>query len=125
MVEIKRAYELTQPTDGARVLVDRLWPRGLKKQDAHVIQWMRELGPSNELRHFFGHDPRRWEEFQKRYRSELRRPEARRMLDELARIAQRGRLTLVYSAKDAEHNQAVVLKALLDSILGRRNRMDT
>lgn len=120
MIEIKRAYEPVRPDDGARVLVDRLWPRGLRKQDAHVVQWMKDLGPSNELRYFFGHDPSRWKEFQKRYRTELRRPEARQMLDELVEMAQRGKLTLVYSARDTEHNQAIVLKTLLDSRLNRQ-----
>lgn len=115
MVSIKRAYEAASPDDGVRVLVDRLWPRGLKKENAHVVEWMKELGPSNELRRFFGHDPRRWEEFCRRYRKELRRSAAHTMLDELHRIAEHGKLTLVYSAKDTEHNQAAVLREILES----------
>lgn len=118
MIAIKRAYEAPARSDGTRVLVDRLWPRGVKKEDAHVFKWMRELGPSNELRKFFGHDPSRWEEFRKRYRVELKRTEVQPMLEELAGIARQGKLTLVYSAKDTEHNQAVVIKEFLESRLG-------
>ena len=85
-----------------------------KKEEAHVEKWIRELGPSNDLRNSFGHDPARWQDFRSRYLLELGRPEAAALLDELLRIARRGTLTLVYSAKDQEHNQAVVLKELLD-----------
>ena len=123
MVEIKRAYEPASRRDGTRVLVDRLWPRGLKKDEAHVVEWLKDLGPSDGLRQFFGHDPGRWDEFRKRYRSELGRVQARRLLHELAEIAERGKLTLVYSAKDTEHNQAVVLKSVLDSMLSHHTRV--
>jgi uncharacterized protein YeaO (DUF488 family) len=94
--------------------VDRLWPHGVKKQEAQVEKWMRELGPSNELRQFFGHDPARWREFRKRYLTELKRPEAASLLAELLEIARSRIVTLVYSAKDQQHNQAVVLMELLD-----------
>ena len=114
MIAIKRAYDPPSRTDGTRILVDRIWPRGVTKQKAHVEKWMRELGPSDELRQFFGHDPARWREFRKRYLTELKRPEAASLLAELRKIASSGTLTLVYSAKDQEHNQAVVLKELLD-----------
>lgn len=114
MVAIKRAYDPPARGDGTRVLVDRLWPRGMKKENAHVEKWMRELGPSNELRQFFGHDPARWQEFRKRYLTELKNAEAKVLLAELKKIARSGTLTLVYSAKDQEHNQAVVLKELLE-----------
>ncbi len=117
MVTTKRAYEAPSRNDGMRVLVDRLWPRGLKKADARIEKWMRELGPSNQLRKFFGHDPERWREFHQRYLRELKRAEARPLLEELLMIARRGKLTLVYSARDQEHNQAVVLKELLESQL--------
>jgi uncharacterized protein YeaO (DUF488 family) len=117
MVTIKRAYEPSSRNDGTRILVDRLWPRGLKKEATHVEKWMRELGPSNELRRFFGHDPKRWEEFRKRYLVELKRSEARPLLEELLKVARRKKLTLVYSAKDEEQNQAVVIKEVLDSKL--------
>jgi len=115
VIAIKRAYEAPSRTDGARILVDRLWPRGLKKEQAHIEKWMRELGPSNELRQFFGHDPQRWQEFRKRYRAELKRAETKSMLDELRQLARKGKLTLVYSAKDEAHNQAVVIKEVLDA----------
>lgn len=117
MIAIKRAYDPRSRADGTRILVDRLWPRGLNKQEAHVEKWMRELGPSNELRQFFGHDPARWHEFRKRYLTELKRPEVASLLAELVEIARRGTLTLVYSAKDQQHNQAVALKELLDGKL--------
>jgi uncharacterized protein YeaO (DUF488 family) len=120
MVLIKRAYEPSSPDDGTRILVDRLWPRGLKKDEAHVAKWMRDLGPSNELRRFFGHDPARWQEFRKRYLAELKSAKVAPLLKELAEIARSGTLTLVYSAKDEEHNQAVVLKALLESKMPKK-----
>ncbi len=116
MVRIKRAYEPAASRDGVRVLVDRIWPRGITKEKARVSKWMPELGPSNELRKFFGHDPAKWEEFRRRYRRELGRAEARNMLDELAAISARGTLTLVYGARDEEHNQAVVIKEVLDEM---------
>ena len=100
MVAIKRAYEAPSRNDGTRVLVDRLWPRGLRKEDVHIGKWMRELGPSNELRESFGHDPKRWQDFHKRYLRELKRTEAQPLLEELLSIARKGKLTLVYSARD-------------------------
>lgn len=114
MIVIKRSYAPPSRTDGARILVDRLWPRGVKKREAQVEKWMRKLGPSNELRQFFGHDPARWREFRKRYLTELKRPEAAALLAELIEIARNRTVTLVYSAKDQQHNQAVVLMELLD-----------
>jgi uncharacterized protein YeaO (DUF488 family) len=114
MIAIKRAYDPPSRADGTRILVDRLWPRAIKKEKAQVEKWMRDLGPTNELRQFFGHDPARWQEFRKRYLVELKRPEAKALLAELEKVAGKGTLTLVYSAKDEEHNQAVVLKELLD-----------
>lgn len=120
MIAIKRAYDPQSRADGVRILVDRLWPRGVKKEEAHVKKWMRELGPSDELRKFFAHDPARWREFRKRYLAELESPEAAPLLAELVEIARKRNLTLVYSAKDQEHNQAVVLKELLERKLGKR-----
>jgi uncharacterized protein YeaO (DUF488 family) len=119
VIAIKRAYDAPNRLDGTRILVDRLWPRGIKKEQAHVEKWMRELGPSNELRQFFGHDPMRWKDFRRRYLAELKRPEVKDLLAELEKVARNGTLTLVYSAKDQEHNQAVVLKELLDRKLLR------
>jgi uncharacterized protein YeaO (DUF488 family) len=117
MVTIKRAYEASGSDDGTRVLIDRVWPRGVRKQKAQIQTWMRDLAPSNELRRFFGHDPKRWQDFHKRYLEELKRSEAQPLLQELLAIARKGKLTLVYGARDQEHNQAVVLKELLDSQL--------
>ena len=114
MIRIKRAYEVPVLEDGTRVLVDRVWPRGVTKKVAQVSQWMKELGPSNELRKFFNHDPARWEEFRKRYRQELRSANARSMLRELAELAVKDTVTLVYGAKDETHNQAVVLREVLE-----------
>ena len=108
-VRVKRAYEHADGTDGYRVLIDRLWPRGLRKQDARLDAWLRALAPSDELRRWFGHDPLRFPDFRVRYRRELRNPAARELLDDLARRAERERVTLIYSAKDTEHNNALVL----------------
>lgn len=108
---IKRVYDPPAPTDGARLLVDRLWPRGLKKQEARLDGWLKDVAPSDELRRWFGHDPARWREFVRRYEAELdARPEAWRPILERAR---RERLTLVYGARDTEHNQARVLLGYL------------
>ena len=114
MIRIKRAYEVPVLEDGTRVLVDRVWPRGVTKKVVRVSQWMRELGPSNELRKFFNHDPARWEEFRKRYRQELRSGNAQSMLRKLAELAVKNTVTLVYGAKDETHNQAVVLREVLE-----------
>jgi uncharacterized protein YeaO (DUF488 family) len=117
MIAIKRAYDAPSRADGRRILVDRLWPRGITKENAHIEKWMRELGPSNELRQFFGHDPVRWQEFHRRYSAELKRPQAKALLAELEKVARDGTLTLVYSANDEEHNQAIVLKEFLEKRL--------
>jgi uncharacterized protein YeaO (DUF488 family) len=111
---LKRAYEPASPADGVRVLIDRLWPRGVTKRTAALDRWMKEIAPSTGLREWFGHDPERWREFRSRYRQELR--EHKPLLTELRAIARRGRLTLVYSARDAQHNDAVVIRNVL---LGR------
>jgi uncharacterized protein YeaO (DUF488 family) len=110
-IRIKRAYAPASSHDGTRILVDRLWPRGLKKSDAHVAQWMKEIAPSGELRKWFGHDPARWEEFRSRYKNEL--GAKCDLLAELRSLAQKEQLTLVYSARDEAHNQAVVLREAL------------
>lgn len=111
VVRIKRAYEPSSPADGTRVLVDRLWPRGLRKSDAAIERWMKEVAPSAELRRWFGHDPARWEEFQRRYRTELHGKGE--LLAELRAMAHDRPLTLVYSAHDEQHNQAVMLRNVL------------
>ena len=110
-VKLKRAYETPGSDDGIRVLIDRLWPRGVKKADAAIDEWMKEIAPSTELRKWFGHDPQRWPEFRRRYESEIR--QHAEQFDRLRRLAQHGRITLVFSAHDEAHNDAVVLKDLL------------
>jgi uncharacterized protein YeaO (DUF488 family) len=111
-IAIKRVYEAPEKADGFRVLVDRVWPRGVSKEKAAVDLWMKEIGPSADLRKWFGHRPERWDEFRKRYRDELK--DKRDLLDELRAHAGKGRLTLVYSAKDEAHNQAVVIREVLE-----------
>lgn len=113
MIKLKRAYEAATRSDGYRVLIDRLWPRGKKKSDLPLDEWAKELAPSNELRKQFAHDPKRWREFVTRYRNELKAPELRDKIRELAAKAKRGTLTLVYSARDEEHNNAVVFRDLI------------
>ena len=110
-VKLKRAYEPPAPADGTRVLVDRLWPRGVSKDDAAVDLWLKDLAPSTELRKWFGHDPARWVDFQDRYVKELHQHSE--ALEQLRDLARQGPVTLVYSAHDEEHNDAVVLRKLL------------
>ena len=110
-VQTKRAYESPAAEDGTRVLVDRLWPRGLKKTDAAIDHWAKDLAPSTELRKWFGHDPARWEEFRRRYSEEL--SEHREDIARLRDLARKGRITLVYAAHDEAHNDAVVLREIL------------
>lgn len=110
-VRLKRAYAPAAPADGYRVLVDRLWPRGVSRERARLDGWERDLPPSAELRQWFGHEPARFEEFRRRYMDELRGQRPR--LAALRRRARHGTLTLVYSARDSEHNDAVVLAEVL------------
>jgi len=114
-VKLKRAYEPPAATDGTRILIDRLWPRGISKKKAALDQWMKEIAPSTKLRKWFGHDPARWGEFRRRYAVEVHDNAA--LLDQLRSFARRGPITLVYSAHDELHNDAVVLR---DLVLGRR-----
>jgi uncharacterized protein YeaO (DUF488 family) len=113
-VKLKRAYERPAQDDGIRILVDRLWPRGVSKADAAIDRWLKEIAPSTALRQWFGHDPARWEEFRRRYVEELREHAAE--LAGLRALAKKGTVTLVYAAHDEMHNDAVVLRELL---LGR------
>ncbi len=116
---LKRAYEPSDSSDGFRILVDRLWPRGISKDAAHIDLWLKEVAPSTNLRTWFGHDPSKWKEFRDRYFVELGdNPEAIVALTEHVR---HGDVTLVYGAKDEEHNQAVVLKEYLEKS-GKRSR---
>ena len=110
-IQLKRAYEAPAKSDGQRVLVDRLWPRGVAKANAALDGWLKDVAPSTELRKWFGHDPDKWTEFKQRYRKELKDNPA---WDELVALAKKGTLTLVYAAKDSAHNEAVVLKSLLE-----------
>ncbi|OJW22000.1 MAG: hypothetical protein BGO49_14545 [Planctomycetales bacterium 71-10] len=110
-LRLKRAYEPAEPEDGVRILVDRLWPRGVSKADAAIDEWMKDVAPSAELRRWFGHDPGRWAEFQRRYRAELRAQAP--LLDRLRALAKAGTVTLVYAARDEEHNDAIVLRDVL------------
>ena len=110
-VRLKRAYESAAPEDGVRVLIDRLWQRGLRKADAAVARWMKDIAPSTELRRWFGHDPERWAEFRRRYVRELQQHAA--AIDELRELAQHHTVTLVFSARDEEHNDAVALRDVL------------
>lgn len=110
-LQLKRAYEPAEPSDGARILVDRLWPRGVSKEKAALDEWMKDIAPSTELREWFGHDPKKWPEFQRRYRAELAHHEP--ALEELRARARKHKVTLVYSAHDEEHNDAVVLRDVL------------
>ncbi|MHA6690983.1 DUF488 domain-containing protein [Devosia sp. A449] len=108
---IKRIYEPAASEDGVRVLVDRLWPRGVSKDEAKIDHWLKDVAPSSELRTWFGHEPVRWDEFRRRYRAELHDNNA--ALDELRQLT--GKVTLLYGAHDEAHNQAVVLLELLQS----------
>jgi uncharacterized protein YeaO (DUF488 family) len=119
-VRIARAYEEPGAGDGYRVLVDRLWPRGVRKDALAIDAWTKEVAPSDELRRWFGHDPARWEEFVERYREELARPPAAELVGELVARAKRGPVTLVYGAKDEAHNQAVVLRDVIEEQAKRR-----
>lgn len=110
-VKLRRAYAPPTEDEGYRVLVDRLWPRGISKTNARIDLWLKEVAPSTELRQWFGHDPEKWAEFKKRYRAELKNNPA---WAELQALAQQKELTLVYAAKDQLHNEAVALKQLLE-----------
>jgi uncharacterized protein YeaO (DUF488 family) len=117
VLRVKRAYEPATPSDGYRILVDRLWPRGLSKERAAIDEWMRDVAPSAELRRWFGHDPEKWPEFQRRYRQELGTRSD--LVRDIARRASRGSVTLVYGARDEAHNDAVVLAAVVRARLTR------
>ena len=118
MIAIKRVYEPVAAWDGARFLVERLWPRGVRKNALRLDDWLKEVAPSTGLRQWFSHDPAKWREFQRRYRGELdAKPGA---LEPILKAARRGRVTLVYSSRDAEHNNAVVLKAYVEAQMSGR-----
>lgn len=110
-LHLKRAYEPASPDDGVRILVDRLWPRGVSKEKADLDDWMKDIAPSTDLRKWFGHVPERWPEFQQRYRAEL--ADHTDELDHIRTLAQKQMVTLIYSAHDEQHNDAVVLRDVL------------
>ena len=114
MVVSKRVYEPYEASDGYRVLIDRLWPRGLSKAKAHIDAWPKEIAPSTELRTWYGHDPEKWPEFQARFREELKGPESKAVLDDLVKRGKRGRVTLLFSSHAADISNAAVLEPLLN-----------
>lgn len=116
-IRLKRAYDRPSREDGPRILVDRLWPRGVSKAEAEIDDWLRDLAPSTGLRKWFGHDPERWQEFKRRYAKELRQHSE--AVAQLRKLARREPVTLVYSARDEVHNDAVVLR---DVLLGRSSK---
>ena len=118
MLKLKRAYEPTSPDDGERILVERLWPRGLTKAKANIDLWMKEISPSPQLRKWYSHDVAKWSEFQKRYRQELKGHNVE--VAELRKKSKAAVVTLVYAAKDEEHNSALVLKAYLEMQIPRQ-----
>jgi len=113
-IKLKRAYIPPSADDGTRILIDRLWPRGVKKSSAAIDRWIKDIAPSTALRKWFGHDPARWQEFRRRYAAQIR--DHRNSLAELRATARKGRVTLVFAARDELHNDAVVLR---DVLLGR------
>jgi uncharacterized protein YeaO (DUF488 family) len=122
VIKLKRAYEASEPGDGFRILVDRLWPRGISKSSARIDLWLKEIAPSTALRKWFDHDPAKWAEFRDRYFREL--DNNQEAVDELMAHFHRGRLTLVYGAKDQEHNDASALKEYLESRRTQRHGPD-
>lgn len=120
MITLKRAYDPATSADGTRYLVERLWPRGVKKTALRVAAWLRDVAPSTALRRWFSHDPEKWDEFRRRYFGELDQKAA--AWEPILRAARRGRVTLVYSAHDTEHNNAVALKDYLETKLAKKRR---
>ena len=110
-IRLKRAYEKPERTDGTRILVDRLWPRGLTKEKAAIDLWLKEVAPSTELRKWFGHDPKKWRNFRSRYRTELKQHSDQLQL--IKSKAKEGVVTLIYGARDQEHNEAIILREFL------------
>lgn len=112
-IQVRRAYDPPRPDDGQRVLVDRLWPRGLSKERAQLDEWCKQVAPSTELRRWYGHDPEAYREFERRYRAELEQPERAAALEHLRELAARGTLTLITAAKRDDISEAAVLAAVL------------
>ncbi len=117
MIKLKRVYEQAEPSDGFRVLVDRLWPRGVSKEEAHIDEWLKDVAPSTELRTWFGHDPAKWTEFQQRYRAELKNKAS--TLEKLLADAAGRNTTLVYASREQHYNNVTVLKEVLEELGAR------
>jgi len=111
-IRIKRVYDAPEKSDGTRVLIDRIWPRGVSKDEAAIDEWLKDVAPSTELRKWFGHSPERWDEFRRRYEAEL--AENEEAFERLVELCRKGDVTLVYAARDEAHNNAVVLKGLIE-----------
>jgi uncharacterized protein YeaO (DUF488 family) len=111
MLKIKRIYDPASPDDGKRILIDRLWPRGMKKEDAKIDEWLKDIAPSDALRKWFAHDPRKWKEFMERYKKEIK--DKGEILARLKKEVKQKDVTLLYSARDEEHNNAIALKEML------------
>ena len=120
MIKLKRAYDFASKDDGTRFLVERLWPRGVRKAALHLDVWLKDVAPSTKLRRWFSHDPSKWKEFQQRYFAELNTKPT--TVEPILEANRRGPVTLVYSSHDQEHNNAVALKAFLAARISRRNR---
>ncbi len=114
MIKIKRIYDPVSKDDGKRILVDKLWPRGVKKEKAAIDEWLKDIAPSDELRKWFSHDPSKWQEFKNKYKKELKGKDKLELLEQLKKIATKEKVTVLFSAKDIAHNNAVVLKELLE-----------
>ncbi|GGV76064.1 MULTISPECIES: DUF488 domain-containing protein [Streptomyces] len=121
-ITYRRIYEGVSPQDGTRLLVDRLWPRGVSKEDAHVDEWLRDVAPSSELRRWYGHDPERFTEFRRRYRAELDDPEHRQAVARVRDLAARGKVTLLTATKDVDRSGAAVLAEWLNQAVRRRRQ---
>ncbi len=117
MIKLRRAYDPPTKEDGERYLVDRLWPRGVTKGKAHLTDWLKDLAPSDDLRKWFGHDPERWGEFKRRYKLELHAEAKEKLISQLAQKTRTGTVTLIYAAKNTEHNNAIVIKEMIEQQL--------
>ena len=120
MIKIKRVYEPPSHDDGKRILIDRLWPRGLKKEDAHIDEWLKEVAPSNELRKWFDHDPDKWAEFKKRFFTELHGKQD--VVDEIISAARKSTVALLFGSKEERFNNAVALKEYIESLVKASER---
>ncbi len=112
MLKLKRVYDPPSKDDGKRILVDRLWPRGIRREDAKIDEWLKDIAPSDELRRWFSHNPSKWQEFRIKYRQELK--DKIELIDKIRKEAKKGTVTLLFAAKDAEHNNAIVLKEVIE-----------